>query len=115
MDFCPNCGSRLIPKIIESSSQAMVILSCNKCGYHGKSAPTDGKQDLKTIQHDPKQMVAVIEKEKDVSVKPTIQIECPRCTNNTAYVWQVQTRGSDESSTQFMRCTNCGFTFREYT
>jgi DNA-directed RNA polymerase subunit M/transcription elongation factor TFIIS len=30
-------------------------------------------------------------------------------------VWIVQTRGSDESSTQFMRCVKCGYTFREYT
>lgn len=115
MDFCPNCGSRLFPKAVETSSQAMVILTCKKCGYKNKSLTTDVKFDLKTIQHSPKQMVAIIDREKNVSVEPTIQIECPRCSNNTAYVWQVQTRGADESSTQFMRCTNCGFTFRENT
>jgi len=27
----------------------------------------------------------------------------------------VQTRGGDEASTQFMRCTKCNHTFREYT
>jgi DNA-directed RNA polymerase subunit M/transcription elongation factor TFIIS len=27
----------------------------------------------------------------------------------------VQTRGSDESSTQFLRCTKCSYTFREYS
>jgi DNA-directed RNA polymerase subunit M len=31
------------------------------------------------------------------------------------YVWQVQTRGGDEASTQFFRCTKCGHTFREYS
>ncbi len=40
---------------------------------------------------------------------------CPKCGNNTANVWQVQTRGSDESSTQFLKCLRCGFTHREYT
>ena len=115
MDFCPNCGSRLLSKAVESSSQVTMVLCCKKCGYKSKKPTADGKLDLKTIQHNPKQMVAVIDKEKDMSVEPTIQIECPKCANNIAYVWQVQTRGADESSTQFMRCTNCGFTFREYT
>jgi DNA-directed RNA polymerase subunit M/transcription elongation factor TFIIS len=27
----------------------------------------------------------------------------------------VQTRGADESSTQFLRCTKCNYTFREYS
>jgi len=42
-------------------------------------------------------------------------MECPKCGNNQVYVWQVQTRGADESSTQFFRCTKCGYTFREYS
>lgn len=114
MDFCPNCGSRLIPKTVESGAQAMLLLVCKKCGYKNKE-PNGKAVEVKTIQHSPKQMVAVIDKEKQLSVEPTIQIDCPRCGNNTAYVWQVQTRGADESSTQFMRCTNCGYTFRETT
>ena len=113
MDFCPNCESRLIPKTEESGTQVMLVLVCKKCGYKNKEP--NGKVEVKTIQHSPKQMVAVIDKEKQLSVEPTIQIECPRCANNTAYVWQVQTRGADESSTQFIRCTNCGYTFRETT
>jgi transcription factor S len=115
MDFCPRCGSRLFPKTVEAGNQAMLILACKKCGYTSKEATEEAKLEKKVIQHNPKQMVAVIDKEKDVSVEPTVQIECPRCGNNTAYIWQVQTRGADESSTQFMRCTNCGYTFRENT
>jgi DNA-directed RNA polymerase subunit M len=42
-------------------------------------------------------------------------MKCERCDNNLVFVWQVQTRGGDEASTQFMRCTKCGHTFREYT
>jgi DNA-directed RNA polymerase subunit M len=60
--------------------------------------------------------VAVIGKEEQqLYTTPTIKIYCPQCQNNLANVWQVQTRGSDESSTQFLRCTQCGYTFREYT
>jgi hypothetical protein len=38
-----------------------------------------------------------------------------RCGNNIAYAWQVQTRGADETSTQFLRFTSCNYTFREST
>lgn len=114
MDFCPNCGSRLIPKTVESGAQTMLLLACKKCGYRNRES-NGNKLEVKTIRHSPKQMVAVIEKDKQLSVEPTIRIECPRCANNTAYVWQVQTRGAEESSTQFLRCTNCGYTYREYT
>ena len=49
---------------------------------------------------------------EDLSIEA---IECPKCGNNVAYVWQVQTRSADESSTQFLRCTKCSHTVREYT
>ena len=115
MDFCPNCGSRLFPKVSATGGQAVLLLACKKCGHKNRQANAEAKLPVKTIQHTPKQMVAVIDKEKDLNTEPTIHAECPRCNNNIAYIWQVQTRGADESSTQFMRCTNCGFTFREYT
>ncbi len=115
MDFCPNCGSRLFLKAATSKAPATVLLACKKCGYKNKQKNGSDKLFVKTLQHSPKQMVAVIDKEKQLNVEPTLQVQCPKCSNNTAYVWLVQTRGSDESSTQFMRCTNCGHTFREYT
>ncbi len=60
--------------------------------------------------------IAVIgRKEQKLRTLPTVKVECPKCGNNLAFAWQVQTRGSDESSTQFFRCTKCEFTFREYT
>jgi DNA-directed RNA polymerase subunit M len=93
----------------------MVVLHCKKCGYNSREVSGDGKMELKTFHHSPKQMVAVIDKEKDLSTETTIQIECPKCGSKTGYVWQVQTRGADESSTQFIRCTNCGYTYRENT
>jgi DNA-directed RNA polymerase subunit M len=115
MDFCPNCGSILITKTVETGSQAVVVLHCRKCGYNSKEMCANGKMELKKIHHTPKQMVAVIDKDEDLSTETTIPIECPKCGNNMGYVWQVQTRGADESSTQFIRCTRCGYTYREYT
>jgi DNA-directed RNA polymerase subunit M len=116
MEFCPKCGSRLEPKKSKSGKATSVMLACQKCGYkkqeHGKVETKVGK----VIQHDPQQLVAVISKEEQkLRTLPTVRIECPKCGNNVAYVWQVQTRGSDESSTQFLRCTKCNYTFREYS
>jgi DNA-directed RNA polymerase subunit M len=114
MDFCKECGSRLEPKKVKSGKQTMLVLACCKCG--GKPNQSNKtKINSKIITHNPKQMVSVIDKEKQLSTLPTIRFTCLRCGNNNAYAWQVQTRGADESSTQFLRCTNCGYTFREYT
>jgi len=117
MEFCPKCESRLVPKKKKSSEKAFIVLVCPKCGYkrrvaNGKVAP----KVAKVIQPHPQKLVAVIGKEQQkLRTLPTLRIECPRCGNNLVYVWQVQTRGTDESSTQFFRCTKCGYTFREYS
>ncbi len=118
MEFCPKCGSRLEPKKSKSGKEATLVLACVKCGY--KKPEVDKKNEAKVtpkvIQHSPQQLVAVIGKEEQkLSTLPTVRIECPKCGNNTAYVWQVQTRGADESSTQFLRCTKCNYTYREYS
>jgi DNA-directed RNA polymerase subunit M len=113
MDFCKECGSRLEQKKVKSGKQ-MLVLACSKCGEK-TNKPNETKISSKIISHDPKQMVSVIDKEKQLSTLPTIRFACLRCGNNNAYAWQVQTRGADESSTQFLRCTNCGYTFRECT
>ncbi len=113
MEFCPRCGSRLAPKTVDLGSQTTLVMMCNKDGFI--EGGSDEKVELKTFSHGPKQMTAAISKDQEINTESTIPIECPKCGNGLAYVWQVQTRGSDEASTQFMRCTRCGFTFRETT
>jgi transcription factor S len=119
MEFCPKCGSRLEPKKSKSGKEATLVLACAKCGYkkpESEEKAVEQKIAPKVIQHSPQQFVAVIGKEEQkLSTLPTVHIECPKCGNNTAYVWQVQTRGADESSTQFLRCTKCNYTHREYS
>jgi len=117
MEFCPKCGTRLVPKKGKSEKKEYLTIVCPKCGYkkHIKSEVAAPKV-AKVIQPNPQRQVAVISKEEQkLRTLPTMRIECPKCGNNTAYVWQVQTRGADESSTQFLRCTKCGYTFREYS
>jgi len=106
------------PKKSKAGKDASLVLACQKCGYKKPEAgeKIDPKLASKVIQHNPQQFVAVIGKEEQkLNTLPTVRIECPRCGNNTAYVWLVQTRGADESSTQFLRCTRCSYTFREYS
>jgi DNA-directed RNA polymerase subunit M len=117
MEFCPKCGSRLEPKKSKNRKEATIVLVCPKDGYKKESGEKVEPPKIgKVIQHNPQQLVAVIGKEEQkLRTLPTVRIECPKCGNNIAYVWQVQTRGADESSTQFLRCTKCNYTFREYS
>ena len=113
MDFCKKCGSRLISKK-EGDTLAIICPKCNskKQILNPKVAP----KLAKTIKHDPQHSIAVIsKKDQKLRTLPAVKNECPKCVNNLAYVWQVQTRGADESSTQFLRCTKCSYTYREYS
>ncbi len=116
MEFCPKCGKRLVPTKKKEGKKNILVLKCPKCGYE---KPAEGKivSPAKVISTTPsKESIAIIDrKAQELRTLPTVTIICPKCGNNTAYVWQVQTRGSDESSTQFFRCTKCGYTFREYS
>lgn len=115
MEFCPKCGMRLTPTRKKEGKKAVLLLSCPKCGYKKPTAPKLATHP-KVIEHAPQERIAIIGKEEQkLRTLPTVQMECPKCGNNLAYAWQVQTRGSDESSTQFFRCTKCNYTFREYS
>ena len=116
MEFCHKCGTRLEPKKAKNGKGSALMLVCPKCGFKKSEGRIVEPKLGKVIQHSPQQFVAVIGKEEQkLNTLPTVRIECPRCGNNIAYVWQVQTRGADESSTQFLRCTKCSYTFREMT
>jgi DNA-directed RNA polymerase subunit M len=114
MEFCPKCGTRLKP-MKKKKKTATLVLACPKCKYE-KTISGEIITPRKVIETSSKEGITVIGKEEQkLRTLPTVKIECPKCGNNTAYVWQVQTRGSDESSTQFFRCTKCNYTFREYS
>lgn len=53
--------------------------------------------------------------DESVTSLPKTDEECPKCGNNKAYYWLVQTRSGDEAATRFFRCTKCGHTWRDYS
>jgi len=112
MEFCPECDTRLVLKRKKNTKGA--FLACPKCGFEKPAATLITAPKVPGSK--PKEQIIVIgKKEQKLRTLPTVAIECPKCANNLAYVWQVQTRGADESSTQFFRCTKCSYTFREYS
>ncbi|RLI10170.1 transcription factor S [Candidatus Bathyarchaeota archaeon] len=106
MKFCPKCGTVLS---IDREKQCLV---CPKCGaeeplekdvIYSKTAPEKDK------------IIVIGRKERNLRTTPQVKAVCPKCGNNKAYWWMVQTRGIDESTTQFYRCTKCGYTWRDYS
>ncbi|MFW9917690.1 MAG: transcription factor S [Candidatus Thorarchaeota archaeon] len=107
--FCEKCGTLLETKRMEDGTNKVI---CPSCGT--TADPT--KQDLvltSSFEHDlDKSRTVIIE--EDVQSMPITAQECPKCGNNKAQYWQLQTRRSDEGATTFYRCTECEHTWREY-
>lgn len=99
MMFCKKCGAIMMPK-----KGKMV---CTSCGHSEK-----GKSSFKEKVEQQKE-VDIIDREENESL-PKIEVECPKCKNNEAYYWLVQTRAGDEAETKFYKCTKCKHTWREY-
>ena len=86
-------------------------LACDKCGFYEESGT-----EVSRLERDEQQAIKVIdERAEKMSTLPTISIECPKCKNNKAGWWFIQTRSGDEPATQFYRCTKCTHTWRSYS
>ena len=98
--------------MIPMKKEKAIVLAFPKCGESTKRSDPM-VQKLGTAR----ESVVVIGKEHEKSIRtlPTIKVNCQKCENGEAFYWMVQTRGGDEASTQFFRCTKCGVTWREYS
>ncbi|MDP6613078.1 MAG: transcription factor S [Candidatus Hydrothermarchaeota archaeon] len=101
--FCEKCGGMMLPK-----GKALV---CTRCKTKKEIL---NRNDFKLIQVNKKQQKLLIVDE-EIQTLPTTRVECPKCKNNLAEWWLLQTRKADESETRFYRCTKCKFTWREYS
>jgi len=117
MEFCPSCGCFLAPAKVKVENETLLTLTCSKCGYQKpiSGAATPPKTERRVQSKSKPSITVISEEDQKIQTMPTIKVECPKCGNHLVFVWQVQTRGGDEASTQFMRCTKCSHTFREYT
>lgn len=105
MRFCPKCGTSLTP----TRKSKAIVLRCGKCGYETKKV----EKNVQLIRKQKEDVIVIGREEQKIRTLPKTKVECPKCGNNEAFYWLVQTRSADESSTQFFRCTNCGRTWRE--
>ena len=48
-----------------------------------------------------------------INANVTDQYTCSKCGGKKHTVIMLQTRSADEPMTQFITCTNCGFTFKQ--
>ncbi|MEM3004593.1 MAG: transcription factor S [Candidatus Bathyarchaeia archaeon] len=105
MQFCPNCGMTLVP----TKKEGKIVLLCPKCNYQTKKPA----REVSKIRHEKEKIVVIGREEQKIRTLPKTSAVCPKCGHPEAFFWMVQTRGADESSTQFFRCTRCSTTWRE--
>ena len=106
MKFCSKCGTVLKLDVEKK------LYVCPKCGAEEQM---EGEIVIPRNNKEQDKIVVIGKKERKLSVHPQTKVPCPKCDNTTAFWWMIQTRGIDESATQFFRCTKCGHTWRDYT
>jgi len=104
MLFCKKCQGLLIPK----KQGANTIMFCPKCGF--KSKETEGVETKEELKQE--KTLEIIDKE--LETRPLVEQECPKCSHDKAYFWEIQTRAGDEPATQFFKCEKCNHTWRKY-
>lgn len=111
MDFCGRCGTKLIIRYQKDEASKL----CPKCGFTEK-VKREAVLSTTVERESRSEPITVVGKEADeLRTLPTTEMTCPKCGNEEAYWWTVQTRGADESPTQFFRCSNCSYVWREYS
>ena len=110
MNFCEQCGSRLLPNHQDSRQ------SCRKCGFEIELAQNHGWNAKPRLLKNANNVVILDPDEANIHVLPSIKIDCPKCTHNRAYS-QIIEIGQEDGITdvQLNRCTNCGHSWREKT
>lgn len=95
------------------------IVLCPKCGFTADKEqyqPLSKKKAITTSSENTSgSSLKVMDTDSGPTALPTTSIECPKCGNNTAFWWMLQTRSADEATTQFYRCTVCSHTWRNYS
>ncbi len=110
--FCPKCGTLMQLKSVKQKGEVELVYVCPKCGHTEKYSEKKVLEEKLRAEED---AIKVITEQANLDTLPTVTATCPKCGNNKAYWWMVQTRAADEPPTQFYRCTKCGYTWRVYS
>lgn len=102
MKFCPNCKAIMTPR--KEGSKVVFVCSCG----HKEAGESRIKE---AVKHEQKEIGIA---SNDIETLPVVKVKCPKCKNEEAYNWEVQTRAGDEAATQFFKCKKCNYTWREY-
>ncbi len=103
--FCPKCGALLLPKEVNKK----MVMSCS-CGYSDKDTSKVAiKEEVKKTAD-----ISVVQEDDDETL-PETEAECPKCKNDRAKYWLIQTRAADEPETKFLKCTKCKHIWRDYS
>ena len=107
MEFCEKCDAMMVPFTKEDGTR---VLKCRSCEH---TKEIEGKLKVsQNIEKGPRDKIIVVE--DDSIPMPVTKASCPKCSNNDAYYWTVQTIRGDEGATEFYRCTKCKHTWRNY-
>lgn len=109
MKFCPDCGTRL--KLKQINDIIIMNMHCERCNFAVPSENNIIRYESDSV----KEQIKVVSDKTDIVPLPTIEVDCQKCGNKDAYWWMLQTRGGDEPTTRFYRCTKCNYTWREYS
>lgn len=109
MEFCPNCGTRLIFK-----SKSKVSLYCTRCKY---KSDFSGIKFLKEKPMTTKRFdtsIAVLDSQVlKLRTLPIVNVSCQRCAGKKAETWTMAFGSENNSQSTFFRCISCGHTWRE--
>ncbi|MEM2143991.1 MAG: transcription factor S [Candidatus Jordarchaeaceae archaeon] len=113
MKFCPQCKSIMLPT---KNDEGKTFLKCRNCNYSMdlEKESAEKYKIKKEIKHSPRDKTTIIEDADAIQTMPTVKVACPKCNNDKAAYWQLQTRSADEGSTIFYRCLKCNHTWRTY-
>ena len=105
MNFCSNCGSRLITK--------KTVLVCPKCKQTDKSHEHSSVGNGIRKKESGLNFVVLDTKERNLKSLPTVEIQCPKCSGKIAETWTVAFCSEDNFQATYFRCVSCGHTVRQ--
>ncbi|KAA0199514.1 hypothetical protein HAZT_HAZT005028 [Hyalella azteca] len=105
MRFCPRCTNLLMIKEAETQMR----YECDWCPYIFPVRKTQ----VHTFHTSKKPLDDVLGGKEAWKNVDSTEAPCPKCAHNKAYFMQIQTRSADEPMTNYYKCVECSFIWKE--